>query len=286
MKGKITLLFLLLTTITLAQMAGPIGHLTIFSESGDKFYLILNGEQQNDIAQANIRIEDLNQPYYNGKIIFVDKNLTEISKSYIALTDADGVYQDVTYKIKKDKNNQSKMKLNFFSMIPVRQGYVPPANVYVVHYGQPQLNVGMQTNVNVGVNMNVNINDSHAGHEHDGHSHAGHSHDSHPNLTPKSCNNRLEMSGSDFSMGLASIKKQAFEETKLKTAKQLVAANCVSTNQISQLCKVFSFEDNKLELAQFAYDFCTDKKNYFKLNEIFSFSSNADALSDYIQNKN
>lgn len=283
MKGKITLLFLLLSTITFAQFGGPVGHLTIFSDSGDKFYLILNGEQQNDTPQTNIRVEDLNMPYYEGKIIFVDKNLKEVSKSYIAMTDADGIYQDVTYKIKKDKNNATKRKLNFFSMIPVRQGYVAPSNVYVVHYGQPQpINTGV--NVNVGVNMNVNVNDSHAGHDHSGHAHDGHDHGNH-NPTPKGCNNRFEMSASNFSAALASVKKQSFEDTRLKTAKQVVAANCLSSNQIVELCKAFSFEDNKLELAKFSYDFCTDKRNYFKLNDIFSFSSNVDALSDYIQNR-
>ncbi|HRG88846.1 MAG TPA: hypothetical protein PLW44_07500, partial [Chitinophagales bacterium] len=46
-------------------MAQAIGHLTVFSDDGDKFYLILNGERQNAVAQTNIRIEDLNQPQYS-----------------------------------------------------------------------------------------------------------------------------------------------------------------------------------------------------------------------------
>jgi len=284
MYQKITFLFLFLTTLALAQ-PGPVGHLTVFSESGDKFFLILNGEQQNDIPQTNIRIEDLNQPYYEGKIIFADKGLKEISKNYIAMTDADGIYQDVTYKIKTDKNNQSKRKINFFSMMPVRQGYIPPANVYVVHYGQPQPTpaVNMGANVNLGINMNVNINDGHDHNSYDGHGHDdGHNHQP----VPKACPGRMAMGPSDFSGALASLKKQSFEDVRLKTAKQIVAANCLNTAQIIQLCKAFSFEDNKLELAKFSYDYCTEPKNYFKLNDIFSFSSNTEALTEYIESKN
>ena len=284
MYQKITFLFLFLTTLAFAQ-PGPVGHLTVFSESGDKFFLILNGEQQNDIPQTNIRIEDLNQPYYEGKIIFADKGLKEISKNYIAMTDADGIYQDVTYKIKTDKNNQSKRKINFFSMMPVRQGYIPPANVYVVHYGQPQPSpaVNMGANVNLGINMNVNINDGHDHNSHDGHGHDdGHNHQP----VPKACPGRMAMGPSDFSGALASLKKQSFEDVRLKTAKQIVAANCLNTAQIIQLCKAFSFEDNKLELAKFSYDYCTEPKNYFKLNDIFSFSSNTEALTEYIESKN
>ena len=46
---KITLLTLLLiSSLSFAQRNGAVGHLTIFSEDGDKFTLILNGEVIND----------------------------------------------------------------------------------------------------------------------------------------------------------------------------------------------------------------------------------------------
>lgn len=127
----------LMMFLSAAAQPQPVGHLTIFSEDGDKFTLILNGEKQNNVPQTNLRVEDLTQDYYNAKVIFADASLGEISKNYLAITDANGVKQDVTYKIKKNKNN-GKMTLNFFSMTPVVQGYVAPSNVYVVRTGQPQ----------------------------------------------------------------------------------------------------------------------------------------------------
>ncbi|HMK06566.1 MAG TPA: DUF4476 domain-containing protein [Flavobacterium sp.] len=290
MKLKITLsaFFILCSFLSSAQI-DPVGHLTIFSENGDKFYLILNGERQNDIPQTNLRIEDLNQPYYSAKIIFADKSLPEISKNYLPLTDGNGVYQEVTYKIKRDKNNKSKMKLNFFSQLPVRQNYIAPSNVYVLHYGQPQpaVSMGVGTNVNMGVNMNVNvnINDSgnHSDDNHDNHNHDSHDHDNH---APKDCNNRYAMNADDFAAAFSTVKKQSFEDTKLKTAKQIATANCLDTNQIAAICKIFGFEDSKLDFAKFAYDYCTERKNYFKLNTLFAFSSNVDDLTEYIQSKN
>ena len=47
------LALLLMTAVTFGQL-GPVGHLTIFSEDGDKFTLILNGEQINDTPQTNL----------------------------------------------------------------------------------------------------------------------------------------------------------------------------------------------------------------------------------------
>lgn len=185
-KSITQLLLLFISAISFAQFGqGPVGHLTIFSEDGDRFQLVLNGELQNDTPQTNLRIEDLNQPYYNAKILFADKSLMEISKNNLIITNVDGVFQDVTYKVKRDKNNQGKMKMNFFSIIPVRQGYMAPSNVYVMHYGQPRdvvnqnngnvnqtttttttqvggNNVGVGVNVG-GINMGVSINDSMGG---------------------------------------------------------------------------------------------------------------------------
>ena len=88
----------------------------------------------------------------------------------------------------------------------------------------------------------------------------------------RGCNGRSCMTAGNFNAALATIKKQSFEDTQLKTAKQVIAANCLNVDQIIQIANTFSFEDNKLEFAKFAYDYCIEPRNYFKLNGIFSFS--------------
>jgi hypothetical protein len=93
------------------------------------------------------------------------------------------------------------------------------------------------------------------------------------------------MASDNFSAALATIKKQSFEDTRLKTAKQVITANCLNVDQIIQIATTFNFEDNKLDFAKYAYDFCSEPRNYFKLNGIFSFSSNVDDLSDYVQSR-
>ncbi|MBF6642286.1 DUF4476 domain-containing protein [Flavobacterium sp. J49] len=313
---KITLLVLvLISASTFAQLNGPVGHLTIFSEDGDKFTLILNGEVINDVPQTNLRVEDLNQPYYNAKIRFEDKSLMDISKNNLMLTDVDGIFSDVTYKIKRDKNNKTKMKLNYFSSIPVRPDFIPPSNVHVIHYGQPrpapvvvqQTTTGiaqtttttttqtggatMGVGVNVGgVNMGITINDSMGG---------GSVTQTTTTTTTqvggtrpvdviepvRGCNGRTCMTSGNFNAALATIKKQSFEDTRLKTAKQVITANCLNVDQIIQIANTFNFEDNKLDFAKYAYDYCIEPRNYFKLNGIFSFSSNVDELSDYVQSR-
>lgn len=331
MKKITTLLMVVMATMTFAQ-GSPFGHLTIFSEDGDKFYVILNGERQNDIPQTNIRIEDLNQPYYNARIQFEDRTLMDITTNNMMIADVDGIMSDVTYKIKRDKNKKGKMKMNFFSSIPVRPDFVPPSNVYVMHYGQPRpapaqtqtvvvqqappVRGGTVTqtttttttsdsdniNANVsigGINMGFSINDNMGGgsvtqttttttsSSHVNHN-GGEFQNPRPVVTtpvPVGCPGRSCMRPADYNAALSTLRNQAFEDSRLKTAKQIVAVNCLNVDQVIEIANLFSFEDNKLEFAKYAYDFCIEPRNYFKVNGIFSFSSNADELSEYVQSR-
>ena len=163
MKKFYLLLAIMLPLFSFAQFnQNPTGNLTIFSEDGDKFYLVLNGEKQNEEPQTNIRIEELSQPYYSAKIIFEDKTLANITKKNLMITDADGVFMDVTYKIRKDKNK--KVKMNFFSMTAVQPDFVPPSNMYVHQFGTSFNNNGnnnnnqtMKTNAKNSSNSESNI---------------------------------------------------------------------------------------------------------------------------------
>ncbi|MCW5908718.1 MAG: DUF4476 domain-containing protein [Chitinophagales bacterium] len=302
----------LMMFLAVAAQPQPVGHLTIFSEDGDKFFLILNGEKQNNVAQTNLRVEDLTQDYYNAKVIFEDQTLGEISKNYLAIADANAVKQDVTYKIKKNKNN-GKMTLNFFSMTPVVQGYVPPSNVYVVRTGQPQPPATIVTttpasttvtqttttttgtggtvgaNVNMGgINVGVTINDpllNGTVTQTTTTTHTTTNASMNTTTTQPAnvgCRGTYPMGSSDFSSALASVKNQSFDETRLKSAKQIAGGNCLSATQIADICKVFGFEATKLDFAKFAYDRCTEPQNYFKVNNVFGFSSSVDELNDYI----
>ncbi len=281
--------------------AQQFGHLTIFSEDGDKFFLVLNGEKINEFAQTNLRVEELTQPYYNAKIIFEDESKTPISKNYLEIADIDGIFSDVTYKIKRDKNNSTRMKLNFFSMAPVVESYIPPRNVVVMQYGNPvpvsqtishTTTTVQSDNVNAGINVNgmgVNISVNAPGFGSTvtetttvSTSTSGTTQHQAP-LT--GCQSGRPMQSQNFATAVQAIKNQKFSDTQFNAAKQVVKSNCMSASQIAEVCKVFSFEDSKLAFAKYAYDFCIDTPNYFKVIEVFTFSSSVDELNEFIDNK-
>lgn len=301
MRRTITLFALLLISSFSFAQYSPVGHLTIFSEDGDKFQLILNGEVINDTPQSNLRVEDLNQPYYSAKIRFQDKTVGEISKNNLMIADADGNFSDVTYKIKRDRNNRSKAKLNYFSAVPVNPDFIPASNVHVVHYGSPvmtqtttttTMTEGMAVGVNStmgGVSMNVTVHEpmgtsvtqttttTHSG---------GNQYYEEPEGRRRGCSGNYAMAPGNFSSALTTVKNLGFDDTRLKTAKQIVSSNCMNVKQISDLASTFGFEETKLEFAKFAYDYCVEPKNYFKLNNIFGFSASVEELTDYISSRN
>jgi Domain of unknown function (DUF4476) len=93
------------------------------------------------------------------------------------------------------------------------------------------------------------------------------------------------MSDATFASAKKNIGDKGFEDTKLSTAKNIAKINCMSAAQIKDVCKIFGFEDSKLEFAKYAYDYCYDQNNYFVVNEAFNFSSSTDKLNEFIESK-
>ena len=91
------------------------------------------------------------------------------------------------------------------------------------------------------------------------------------------------MEDREFRQVLESIDKEWLETNKLKSATQIVRSNSLTSAQVKQLVLMFSFESNKLELAKQAYQNTVDKKNYYIINDAFSFNSSKEELARFIR---
>jgi len=288
--------------------------ITVFSEDGNPFYLVVNGIKQNDKPMTNVMVDGLTMPNYKVKVLFEDKS-APIDKN-IFTEDADGLPLEVAYRIKK--NNKGERVMNFYSQKPIVQQVVytqnnVPADMGVVtfrssesvnnsvFYGSSVTTTtttvgtpgGVGMNVNVidpvtgeNVNMNVNANIGLGGTMTSTTTTTTSSSQSggYYNDTPVSSNTgcMFAMNSGDFESAKASIKAQSFDDTKLSTAKNIASSNCLSAQQVKDICQLFSFEDKKLEFAKFAYVRCTERNKFFIVNDVFQFSSNVDELNEYI----
>lgn len=92
------------------------------------------------------------------------------------------------------------------------------------------------------------------------------------------------MNDREFKRVLESINKEWLESNKLKSATQIVSTTKMTTAQVKELIWLFSFENNKLELAKRAYANTVDKRYYSQLNDVFSFNTSKEELARYIRN--
>ena len=81
---------------------------------------------------------------------------------------------------------------------------------------------------------------------------------------------------------LQAMNAEDFDDDKLAVAQQAVRNKCFVANDIKQLASQFSFADDKLAFAKFAYYSTYDIDNYYLLNSIFEFSDDKAALNAFI----
>lgn len=91
------------------------------------------------------------------------------------------------------------------------------------------------------------------------------------------------MNPRDYDEAYQLISKESFDSSKLTVAKQIISSNPMTARQIADICKLFSFESNKLELAKFAYGYCVDPNKYYLLNEVFTYDSSKRELDEFIR---
>jgi hypothetical protein len=93
------------------------------------------------------------------------------------------------------------------------------------------------------------------------------------------------MDKASFDQLKKSIANESFDNTRTTVAKQYISVNYFNSSQVKQLVELFSFENSRLEIAKYAYDYTVDKGNYFMVNDAFSFSTSKDSLMDFIKNR-
>ena len=90
------------------------------------------------------------------------------------------------------------------------------------------------------------------------------------------------MSSYDFSQAKESLRKEWLENARMTTAKQIIDRNYFTSQQVRDLMLLFTFENNRLDIAKYAYGKTVDKGNYFVVNDAFTFNSK-EKLNEYIR---
>lgn len=98
---------------------------------------------------------------------------------------------------------------------------------------------------------------------------------------PETC--KFAMSAASFTKMKESIESKPFSDTKMSTAKVATKNACLSLNQVKEITKLFSMDDDKLTYAKYAYAYCIEKANYYQVSDVFSFSSTTEELNAFLE---
>lgn len=90
------------------------------------------------------------------------------------------------------------------------------------------------------------------------------------------------MNKADFDNLLRLLKKESFDNDKVKFLASVNNANSFNVAQIRALLQAFSFDDGKLQAAKILYPNCNDKRGYAILLDELSFASSKSSLQEFI----
>ncbi len=163
----LAVLFLGLSLGSFAQIASSV---VVFSQEGEKFYVIVDGIRQNDVPQTNVKVTGLTNPNYMVRVIFEDETIPPINQN-VMTRDADNIPNDLTYVVKKNNKGAYVLRVNSFApatgnVAPEPNQYAAPLNLQgtVVAGTNVQTQTITTTVDNAVVNpnaaaMNVNVTD-------------------------------------------------------------------------------------------------------------------------------
>ena len=76
-----------------------------------------------------------------------------------------------------------------------------------------------------------------------------------------------------------------YDDQILATGKVVLKNNLFTIDQIKTLCKLFAYDDRRLEFAKAAYDHCAEKGLYISVQDVFIYPTYKTLLINYINSK-
>lgn len=306
------LLFFYLFSIGIIQCIYAQSKITIYHETGERFWVVIDGKKVNERPSERVDIENIETTFIKVLVIFENEKIKNLDRT-IATRDPDGRYTYSKYIIRQ---KGSKAQIRLYSMEPI--DYTPAPVVQqalpLQQSSQPAVQQPDQQSTQPDVNTNIQIIDPVTGqpvdvsvqvqlpplmppptqqptldiqtgnppqhHQTQNQSAVPSSGQQPTYQTHSGC--QIPMNDNDFQQAKATIASKNFEDTKLSIAKQIIISQCLLSSQVRQIMQIFNFESTRLEFAKFAYEYVYDPGNYFQVNDAFQFESSVEELNRYI----
>lgn len=291
---KFLFIFVIAMIIQIEMVAQRINNLVVFSNEGEKFSLILNGERRNVTPETNVKVTGLNLATYKVRIIFENKDLPdhETTLDFFSTN-----YECVFGLMKKGRRKCSMdyVSQTLINPVPEKETSLTTENNNNTYSNNTSTNTTNTNNTNntnnnsgnsVGINnknlgVGVNDNGGVSIKTKDGNINLGPHNETSAviNVLGSAINlhKAAEKTGcaspmlqTQFEIAKKNVTLPTEETGKVTAANQLIQSNCLLTSQVQELMVLFSNDQTKFEIARDAYRHTSDLNNYHKLKDSFT----------------
>lgn len=289
-------------------------NLVVFSETGDRFYLVLNGLKYNEKPETNVKVTNLNATNYKAKILF-ENGHPDLNHNVYLMWEGNAVNnKEFTYAISRKGD---KYKLKFISQADMGgvNSYAQNSVVYNANDNISQQNANTSTSTNTGgntvssnvgaggynssttvttttssstngqadnVSMNVNVNGLNMNVNVNG-SGSGAGTSTTSNNVTTTTTTSYTTSTSTHGSGTANQQTaQTSAATTTPAGTCALAMNNSSFEELTNSIKAKSFEDAKMKVAKQGISAnCVSAAQVRKLMDLFSFEENKLEITKY-----
>lgn len=92
------------------------------------------------------------------------------------------------------------------------------------------------------------------------------------------------MSSQLFDAFFNKMKKEPFSSDRFKMLEAALANTDFTCGQCLRLVKLYSFDDDKMEIMKLMYPRIVDKEAFFTVVDVLTFSSNKDEMNEFVKN--
>jgi hypothetical protein len=230
-----------------------------FSTNGNYAQFFIDGNLQNQLHSNSTFLKVLNVPEGMHEVKIRLSNGIESSMSMYFLN-----FKDYSFGVKNIYGQKQLILNGMGNAIPMNPN---GTNIVIYSSNHWNNNNGPSLNPNLGTNHNQNIIRKH------------------PQMpdyngTVGCYENRISESElNDI------ISKEVFADDQVSAVKLALKHNSIAVADLVAIMKKISFDDQKLELAKYAYDQTIDIGNFYKVGNAFTFSSNKQKLNNFIRQK-
>jgi hypothetical protein len=226
-------------------------NLIVFDENGENFFLFVDNKQINDSAQTEVEVSKIYDDTCRIKAIFHNKTIPEFSGKVFLLENGKNVNnRDFTYSISRQKG---KTKLHFVSVnnslsdttVKVQS---PETRIKSIFSAEAQKKDEQNELKEI-----------------------------YPE--PKPCIKAI--SDTLFQEKLKALSDNHIEMVRIKDAKWFISHFCINAKQLEQLILVFDYRHSRVKIAEFAFDYMEDHRNFLDVIDAVGYDVEKEELKKF-----